>query len=71
VSGTVSLVRLGIEPLPRLVEVAQRYGLDFDDAYQYVSAEENGYILVGFDKGFDRTPLGRKTPAEVLEQSES
>lgn len=43
------------------------YGLDFDDAYQYAVAEKHNLTLVSFDKDFDRTERGRKTPAEILE----
>lgn len=46
--------------------VAQKFNLDFDDAYQYVLAEKYDLILVSFDKDFDRTERGRKTPAAVL-----
>nr|HID14904.1 PIN domain-containing protein [Anaerolineae bacterium] len=42
------------------------FRLDFDDAYQYVAAEEYGLTLVSFDTDFDRTERGRKTPAQVL-----
>jgi uncharacterized protein len=40
--GGVSLVSVAPEAFDRLVAVAQEYGLDFDDAYQYVAG--------GFDK---------------------
>jgi len=39
--------------------------LDFDDAYQYVAAEKNGLVLVSFDGDLDKTPNGRKTPAQI------
>jgi len=34
ITGGVRLLRLSADDAPRLVEVAQRFGLDFDDAYQ-------------------------------------
>jgi predicted nucleic acid-binding protein len=40
--------------------------LDFGDAYQYVTAEQDGAALVSFDDDFDGTPLGRTTPAQIL-----
>ena len=43
-----------------------KYKLDFDDAYQYVAAEQNGLIIVSFDGAPDKTSLGRKTPGEIL-----
>lgn len=47
-------------------QVAQRFNLDFDDAYQYVAAEKYDLTLVSFDSDFDQTERGRRTPAEVL-----
>lgn len=51
-----------------LIEVIERYRLDFDDAYQYRAAEKHGLVIVSFDGDFDRTALGRKTPAQVLQE---
>ena len=48
-----------------LIETIDKYKLDFDDAYQYVAAEQNGLTLVSFDGDFDRTDKGKTTPAEV------
>ena len=45
---------------------AQKFSLDFDDAYQYVAAEKYGLAIISFDADFDRTDLERKTPEEVL-----
>jgi hypothetical protein len=45
---------------------AQRFNLDFDDAYQYVAAEKYGLTIVSFDSDFDRTERKKETPAEVL-----
>jgi len=42
-----------------------RYNLDFDDAYQYITAEKNDLTLVSFDADFDRTERGKKSP-EVI-----
>ncbi len=33
----------------RLAQAMELYRLDFDDAYQYTSAVENGLALVSFD----------------------
>lgn len=69
IDGAVALVRLEPEDIQRLIQVMERFGLDFDDAYQYVAAEKYSLTLVSFDGDFDRTERGRKTPAEVLERS--
>jgi predicted nucleic acid-binding protein len=65
--GAVSLIRLDPKDMQDLVAVMEQYGLDFDDAYQYKAAEKYGLVLVSFDSDFDRTPRGRKTPAQVLQ----
>jgi len=52
--------------LKQLISIRRKFRLDFDDAYQYVAAEKKGLILVSFDTDFDRTDLGRKTPAEII-----
>ncbi|MCS7014169.1 MAG: PIN domain-containing protein [Chloroherpetonaceae bacterium] len=39
-----------------------RWGLDFDDAYQYTLAKKHGLELVSFDADFDRTDLKRIEP---------
>ncbi|MDW8181532.1 MAG: PIN domain-containing protein [Anaerolineae bacterium] len=64
--GAVSLIRLEPEDMQRVVGIMAEYHLDFDDAYQYVAAEKHRLTLVSFDADFDRTPLGRKTPAEMF-----
>jgi hypothetical protein len=66
VTGGIRLVRLVVEDMQDIVHTAQRFNLDFDDAYQYVAAEKYGLILVSLDGDFDRTERGRKTPAEIL-----
>jgi len=51
-----------------VVEAHERFGLDFDDAYQYAAAEKYNLVIVSFDTDFDRTDLGRKTPAQALQR---
>jgi predicted nucleic acid-binding protein len=65
VEGEVALVSLKPEATQDLVDAIDRYHLDFDDAYQYVAAEKSGLVLVSFDSDLDKTPNGRKTPAEI------
>ncbi len=55
--------------LESVIAAAQRFNLDFDDAYQYVAAERYNLTLVSFDSDFDRAERGRKTPAEILRGS--
>jgi predicted nucleic acid-binding protein len=49
-----------------VVEIANRFHLDFDDAYQYAVIEKYDLQIVSFDTDFDRTDRGRKTPDEVV-----
>jgi uncharacterized protein len=66
VDGAVNLVSIKPSDTRFLVEVIEKYELDFDDAYQYVAAEQNGLTLISLDADFDKTDKGRKTPAEIL-----
>jgi predicted nucleic acid-binding protein len=64
--GGVSLITVPPEAMQRLVEVLEQFNLDFDDAYQYVAAEQFNAAVVNFDTDFDRTDRQRRTPAAVL-----
>ncbi len=66
IDGAVALIRLKPEDMQRLVQIAEQYSLDFDDAYQYVAAEKYKLTIVSFDADFGRTELGRRTPAEIM-----
>ena len=59
------LIRLDLAGLKGIMAVQHRFGLDFDDAYQYVATSQDNLTLVSFDRDFDRTDLRRKTPAEA------
>ena len=60
------LLRLSAVDMKALLAVRKQFGLDFDDAYQYVAAEKFNLTLLSFDKDFDHTPRGRLTPSAVL-----
>ncbi len=62
----VTLTGLFPEDMMAVTDAAQRFNLDFDDAYQYAAAAKSGLTLVSFDGDFDRTDRGRKTPAEIF-----
>jgi hypothetical protein len=65
VSGRVQVMKLAPPELATVIKVAQRLSLDFDDAYQYVAAEQSNLTLVSFDNDFDHTPRGRQTPQAI------
>ena len=62
----VAVIALSAQEMESLIEVAQRFGLDFDDAYQYAVAERYGLTIVSFDADFDRTERGRKVPKDLI-----
>jgi predicted nucleic acid-binding protein len=64
--AVVLLVRLEPQDTPDIVAAINQFNLDFDDAYQYVAAQRNNLIIVSFDNDFNRTPEGRRTPAEII-----
>lgn len=66
IDGAVSLIHLEPADMERVISAKEKFGLDFDDAYQYAAAEKYGLVLVSFDADFDKTDRGRKTPAEAL-----
>ena len=66
IDSGVAIVGLDPSGMERLVEVSEEFGLDFDDAYQYVAAEVYDLTIVSFDKDFDRTERARVTPGEIV-----
>jgi hypothetical protein len=62
----VGLVSLTAREMDSLVDVAAKFNLDFDDAYQYSAAITHGLKIVSFDADFDRTSEGRLLPANVV-----
>lgn len=55
-----------VEDMEKVTVSARDFGLDFDDAYQYVAAETHELTIVSFDSDFNRTKKGRKTPREIF-----
>ena len=64
------MLSLFVEDMGLAIEGAQKFNLDFDDAYQYAVAEKYDLTIVSFDTDFDRTERGRETPGEVLQEQE-
>src|SRR5688500_12028661 len=61
------IAQIDVNRLDRVATACVGFGLDFDDAYQYVAAELHGLKLVSLDADFDRTPNGRLTPEAALQ----
>lgn len=66
ISGNVNLVSLSPADLKILVENSRLYNLDFDDAYQFTCANKYNLTLVSFDSDFDKSPIIRKEPKQLL-----
>jgi predicted nucleic acid-binding protein len=66
IDGGVALTSLPPTAMYRVVAVMEQFGLDFDDAYQYIAAERENVAIISFDAHFDRTDRGRQTPAQLL-----
>lgn len=66
IDSNVLLVSVPANQMQRVVEIMDCFGLDFDDAYQYVASELEKSTIVSFDKDFDKTEQGRLTPIQVL-----
>ncbi|MEJ7617779.1 MAG: type II toxin-antitoxin system VapC family toxin [Pyrinomonadaceae bacterium] len=66
IDGAVTLVSVLPEETQSIVDAMGKFGLDFDDAYQYIAAEKNDLTIVSFDNDLKGTPRGKQTPAEVI-----
>lgn len=62
----ITIVNVLPEEMFMVTEAAAKYGLDFDDAYQYALAEKLDVVIVSFDSDFNKTVRGKKTPQEIL-----
>lgn len=67
VNGGIRLLSLHSNDMDFVILYAQKFNLDFDDAYQYTVASKYEITLSSFDSDFQRTERGYKTPLEVLQ----
>ena len=63
--GAVRLVGLQPDDMMSVIDAAGKYGLDFDDAYQYAASGKFNFQIVSFDSDFDRTDRRRRLPDQV------
>ena len=66
IDGSVSMISILPDETSTIINAMQDFRLDFDDAYQYVAADRYDLLIISFDSDFNRTPKGRKTPAEIV-----
>ena len=55
IASGIRVISLTTDNFSKITEAADRFHLDFDDAYQYAVADRYGLSIVSFDKDFDRT----------------
>jgi predicted nucleic acid-binding protein len=63
-AGVVMLALLPAD-MDAVVDASLSFKLDFDNAYQLTVADKHHLTIVSFDADFDRTPHGRKSPAQL------
>lgn len=66
--GASYLLTVPPDAMTELVAAVEQYGLDFDDAYQYVAAKRYDLTFISLDSDFDRTDLDRRSPDEIIRQ---
>jgi uncharacterized protein len=66
IAGGIRVIYLPADHFSKITIAADRFHLDFDDAYQYAVAEQFGLSIVSFDKDFDRTEKGRMEPQDLF-----
>lgn len=52
----------------QVLEIMGRLKLDFDDSLQYYLCEKNELEIISYDKHFDKTPIKRLEPSDILKQ---
>lgn len=55
ISSGIRVINVTPDNFSKITGAADKFHLDFDDAYQYAVAVQNGLSIVSFDKDFDRT----------------
>lgn len=68
VPGDIQVLAIPPDLTVQVLEAIDKFDLDFDDGYQYVIAQQSELTIVTFDRDFDKTDRGRRTPAEILAQ---
>ena len=66
IASGIRVLSLMPDDFSKITDVARRFHLDFDDAYQYAVAERDDLSIVSFDRDFDRTEKGRVVPENLF-----
>ena len=65
-TGGVRLVTLDINDHRKVINNIKAFDLDFHDAYQLTCVNKYDLILVSFDKDFDKSPVKRREPKDLI-----
>jgi predicted nucleic acid-binding protein len=68
-AAEIEIIRLNLNDFYDVVNNAERFGLDFDDAYQYTISAKNNLLIISYDKHFDKTDLKRIKPKQLLKMT--
>ncbi len=71
IDGDISVIHLEPGATQEITLAMKQFNLDFDDAYQYVSASKYNLRLLSLDSDFDRTERGRVKLEDIFEQPQS
>lgn len=66
IASGIRVISVAPDNFSKITGAADRFHLDFDDAYQYAVAEQNRLSIVSFDKDFDRAEKGRVEPKDLF-----
>jgi predicted nucleic acid-binding protein len=66
IGSGICVISVAPDNFSKITKAADRFHLDFDDAYQYAVAEQNRLTIVSFDKDFDRMEKGRMEPEDLF-----
>jgi len=66
IESGINNISIDDNELIKMIDDEECKELDFDDSYQYYAAKMLNATIISFDKDFDSTKLGRKTPGEIL-----
>jgi predicted nucleic acid-binding protein len=64
----IGVLSLYPEEMSKIADASLEFDLDFDDAYQFAIATKHDLKIVSLDSDFDKTPRGRFTPAQILNE---
>jgi predicted nucleic acid-binding protein len=67
IASNTEILSIDIDSIKELIPISLKYGLDFDDAYQYFIAEIYDLKIISFDKDFDKTEKGRVEPKMIAQ----